>query len=168
MIKICKRCYEKFSTNHHNKKYCSEKCSLDLQLLKCIKCNKSFCRAKHLVNKQKKIFCSQECYFKYPRPKGRRKYKRYVTSIGYAFITNSEVANYSEHRYVMEKHLGRKLLSKEVIHHINLVKDDNRIENLLLFNDVSSHLSFHRQLEKKIKIKEITNGRVKYEEIYKA
>lgn len=80
---------------------------------------------------------------------------------GYVFVKNynhpfCNVDKYIfEHRLVMEKHLGRYLTPEEVVHHINGIKDDNRIENLMLFANGSGHRKFHEgQIEKKIEKKE--------------
>ena len=47
-----------------------------------------------------------------------------------------------EHRVVMEEHLGRPLLPTESVHHINMNKQDNRLENLYLCS-VSEHSKAH-------------------------
>lgn len=51
---------------------------------------------------------------------------------------------YDEHRYLMEQKLGRKLDRKEVVHHINGDRQDNRIENLEIMS-LSDHTRMHQK-----------------------
>lgn len=55
---------------------------------------------------------------------------------GYKFIPSkhSKAINgmYYEHIIIMEKFLNRPLLEWETVHHINEIKNDNRIDNLFL------------------------------------
>jgi hypothetical protein len=65
----------------------------------------------------------------------------------------------TEHTLVIEKFISKLLgfkyhLNKKpqpfIIHHINGIITDNRIENLLLFKNIKKHSKFHR-LQEKIK-----------------
>ena len=48
-----------------------------------------------------------------------------------------------QHRLVMERTLGRRLSSAELVHHINEVKDDNHPDNLEI-DDRSGHMTHHK------------------------
>lgn len=54
-----------------------------------------------------------------------------------------------EHRLIMEKHLRRYLTKEECVHHINNIRNDNRIENLQLMKSISAHNKLHAELRKR-------------------
>lgn len=81
---------------------------------------------------------------------------RFERSDGYVLV--SPPANYPfpesilanrkirEHRMVMELHIGRALLSTEFVHHINGIRNDNRLENLELMSNRAEHMEHHDHL----------------------
>lgn len=126
---------------------------------RCEVCGKSFCIDSGNVHKKNVgRFCSLKCRayimlcspeiqsrIKHPSSHDHPMYKggHITKDRGYKIISVKNVLMY-EHRYVMEQHLGRKLLKTESVHHINKDKLDNRIDNLELFKTKSEHtLKYH-------------------------
>ena len=52
-----------------------------------------------------------------------------------------------EHRLIIEEYLKCYLEPHLVVHHINGIKDDNRLENLQVFGSQGEHSSYHRRVQ---------------------
>lgn len=61
----------------------------------------------------------------------------------YKKLTMPDGSKQDEHRYIIEQHLGRKLMRNEVVHHINGNIKDNRLGNLQVMS-LSEHARLHQ------------------------
>ena len=106
------------------------------------------CKKHFYVYPYRKIvakFCSRSCgsASKIGANHNRWKGGKSLMTVGYIRIRINRKYVY-EHRYIMEQHLKRPLAKTESIHHINGIRTDNRIENLLLIDKKA-----HDQMETK-------------------
>jgi hypothetical protein len=96
--------------------------------------------------------CSSVCFSKITSASGNHNWKtgRKLKTSGHVLVyqANHPFARknfYPEHRLVIEEKIGRYLTPDEVVHHINGVKDDNRLENLCLCSP-AEHAKSHNSL----------------------
>jgi uncharacterized protein (DUF1330 family) len=79
---------------------------------------------------------------------------------------NADVSGYvMEHRVIMEQHLGRYLQKNEVVHHLNGIKHDNRLNNLEVMDHtehtIMHHVGLKRSKETRAKLSATATKRFK-------
>lgn len=73
---------------------------------------------------------------------------RKKSSSGYILVYDEERKDFiEEHRYNLEKFLNKRLLSNQIVHHIDGDKINNKINNLFLCESSSEHNLCHSSLE---------------------
>lgn len=122
---------------------------------KCDNCKADYWEKKYFAFRYKRSFCSRKChnegkYLINNKEKshlwkgGKIKHGYYIFIKLGRGIPGTDSQGYArEHRLVMERHLGRLLNKDEDVHHINGVKTDNRIENLIVLTKTIHH-KLHR------------------------
>ncbi|MBM4346360.1 MAG: HNH endonuclease [Deltaproteobacteria bacterium] len=113
---------------------------------KCERCGKEFRTFPSRIARGEDRFCSRECSNPargLPREQNPNwRGGRYRLGSGYIGVGIGSGKYRLEHDLVMEGHLGRSLRSGEHVHHVNGVRDDNRLENLELLS-VADHARKH-------------------------
>jgi Flp pilus assembly protein protease CpaA len=115
--------------------------------MKCEICDKELTKFKEKYTKSNT--CSRKCSLKKYWNKIDKK-ERFKDLKGYIRMRDDQGYRITEHRYVWQK-INGKIPKGFIIHHINRIKDDNRIENLQCVS-FHEHAKLHRayKLEKAI------------------
>jgi hypothetical protein len=125
----CRDCRRTYHRNYQRDSYQATKRT-------CVDCGTIYERWHHWPRPGAAGRRCHECYLAYTRRRQTAKPKPpsagHTTKDGYRVLRIAGRAVF-EHRHVMAQHLGRELEAFENVHHINGVKDDNRIENLELW-----------------------------------
>lgn len=113
----------------------------------CPECGRSFDPPR-----RSSMFCSVACSSRANGRKGTAKSKAQAQrppqrNKDYVLEWDSGRQKYRlQHRLVMERSLGRQLRRDEIVHHVNGIRDDNRLRNLLLIpGGTAAHAAHHKK-----------------------
>lgn len=141
------------------RRYCSKSCATRGCLSSKIDTYKTcmFC-GKQMVKRENespaafnsKKFCSRSCVSSFTKngafkPKEQHwnwKGGKYIDKLGYVNMRINGRQT-KEHTVIIEKEIGRCMNKNEVVHHVNGIRNDNRIENLRLMTN-SEHTKLHK------------------------
>jgi len=120
----------------------------------CVVCGKESLKDSSNAKTYKNSVCSRDCHNKrLTKPDGNKIYKR-ATPDSHIMVkaakhpNANQVGYVAEHRLLIEKQLGRLLDKKERVHHINCIKNDNSLDNLVVFSNHTDHFLAHGSLNK--------------------
>ncbi|MCZ2128575.1 MAG: HNH endonuclease [Anaerolineales bacterium] len=121
----------------------------------CYVCLKKYLQDKTNYKKGCLPTCSKQCWVSLKTKSiGTVKLHKYSKYIGIKLPEHPRAGNdgyVREHILVMEKHLNRPITKEEHVHHIDMDKFNNSIENLHLFSNQSNHFKAHGSLNSCVK-----------------
>jgi hypothetical protein len=71
--------------------------------------------------------------------------ERVITENGYVLLIFEDGSKEYEHRYLAEVALARRLKRSEEVHHVNRIREDNDLSNLVIM-DWFDHREWHKQM----------------------
>lgn len=122
--------------------------------INCEKCGKTFEVPEYRAFSAR--YCSTNCCLRDNPPNQKTIKRNYgvkhhrwkggktIRKDGYVLVS-IKGKRYFEHRYVMEKHLGRKLKRSETVHHVDGDRSNNRLKNLELLTRSEHTMKYHRK-----------------------
>lgn len=159
----CKECEKKFDApKHKHRQFCSNNCHIKFMIRKrdkgkriwwqCPICKKKFWWIKAEAKRRK--YCSPKCQAVGASLRLRGKNRKEKVLKREVRIYENSVRIYDRgrrkllYRYLMEQKLGRELRTNEHVHHIDMNRNNNDIENLWLYGNPSEHIKGHHSVEK--------------------
>lgn len=122
----------------------------------CDRCGKAIKMPPSHFKRSKRHFCSNKCKMKTLNeelnpyrmtPEVRAKLRKAHLGIGEGKAYTKTYGRHT-HRIVAEQMLGRKLLPGEVVHHIDGNKQNNDLDNLMVFASQEEHAAWHVREER--------------------